>query len=368
MGRKSCKKNWGSFKLKLVFCTLFDSNYLDKGLAMYRSLSDTCENYDIYILAMDNLCESILNAYDYQNMTIINLQDFVHAMRLEEAKANRSRGEFCWTCSSHLIDYVLSYYNEEVCTYIDADLYFYSDPVCLIKEMGGKTVQIVEHRFDNSLSGKTNISRSGRFCVEFNTFKKENKSIELLQWWEKQCVNNCSIHDKKSKVFGDQAYLNGWENYEYVSILKNLGGGVAPWNIAQYTLESDSKDGITLKSRKTDSTFNLVFYHFHNISYLSSRTVSISVYQRAWRTDKKLVDAIYLPYLKKLDAIKNEVKEKFDFYPLLCSHPELSKSPKKKNLIDIVYSVIEKGVREDYVIINDMLCEKINGKKNIITF
>lgn len=354
--------------MKLVFCTLFDSNYLDKGLAMYRSLIDTCENYNIYILAMDNLCESILNAYNYHNMTVINLQEFVQAMRLEEAKANRSRGEFCWTCSSHLIDYVLFHYDEEICTYIDADLYFYNDPTCLIKEMGERTVQIVEHRFDNSLSGKINVRRSGRFCVEFNTFKKENNSIELLRWWERQCINNCSIHDKKSKVFGDQAYLMGWENYEYVSILNNLGGGVAPWNIAQYTLDKGNKNEITLKCRKNNSSFNLVFYHFHNISYLENQTVNISVYQRAWKTDEKLVNAIYIPYLKKLDAIKNEIKEKFDFYPLLCSHPELNKLNNKKNLKNRVHSVIEKGVYEDYVIINDILCEKINGKKNLITF
>lgn len=354
--------------MKLVFCTLFDSNYLDKGLAMYRSLRDTCENYSIYILAMDSRCESILGTYSYQNMTVINLQDFIQAMGLEEVRLNRSRGEFCWTCSSHLIDYVLSYYNEKICTYIDADLYFYSDPSCLIDEMGKKTVQIVEHRFDNTLSGRVNINRSGRFCVEFNTFKKEDNSIELLRWWEKQCVNSCSIHDKKSKVFGDQAYLSGWENYEYVSILNNLGGGVAPWNIAQYTLERDSKNGINLRCRRTGSSFNLVFYHFHNISYLSNHTVNISVYQRAWRTDEKLVIAIYLPYLKKLDEIKSEIKDKFGFYPLLCSHPELNRLNNKKGLMDRVHSAIEKGVSEDCVIINDKLCEKINGKKNIITF
>ena len=37
-------------------------------------------------------------------------------------------------------------------------------------------------------------------------------------------------------------------------------------------------------------------------------------------------------------------------------------------MIDSIYAALNKGLCEDCVIINDKLCEKINGKKNIITF
>ena len=37
--------------IKKYFCTLFDSNYLIKGLTMIKSLSDFCEDFDIFVLA-----------------------------------------------------------------------------------------------------------------------------------------------------------------------------------------------------------------------------------------------------------------------------------------------------------------------------
>ena len=44
----------------LTFCTLFDSNYLDKGLVLYESMANVMENFKLYILAMDEKCEDIL--------------------------------------------------------------------------------------------------------------------------------------------------------------------------------------------------------------------------------------------------------------------------------------------------------------------
>lgn len=352
--------------MKLVFCTLFDSNYLDKGLAMYRSLNEVCEDFVLYILAMDKRCENILKAYQYPNLSIINLEEFIGQMKLQEAEKNRSRGEFCWTCSSHLIDFVISVCNESLCTYVDADLFFYKDPKCLIDEMGEKTVQIVEHRFKNDMGGRVKLRKSGRYCVEFNTFKNEKKAMKLLRWWEGQCIKNCSIHNKKSKVFGDQAYLNGWEKYDYVSIINNPGGGVAPWNIDQYIMKNN-KNQYMLEQRKNKEEFELVFYHFHNISYISNKKIDISVYQRAWNIDEQLVNNLYLPYLKKLDDIKDEIDSRFGFYPILYSHPELEGVNKRTiRGKDVIKKIVGKGVDEIWVSVNDVILNRFKGKKNII--
>lgn len=320
----------------MVFCTLFDSNYLDKGLVMYRSIKKHAPEARVYFLAMDDKCEEVLTSYSNQNQAVINLDVFTLKMDLKKIREERPRVEFYWTCTSYLIDYVLTVYGEKECTYVDADLRFYCNPQCLLDEMQEKSVQIVPHGFDNSLMGRYNRALSGTYCVQFNTFRNEESSLYLLRWWEKKCYESCSnISMEKTGIFGDQGYLESWGSKDNVNVLKNPGGGVAPWNAYQYEfVKQDSEnEGIMLKKRKQNGMFPLVFYHFHNINYYSSRKVDICAYDYG-KVDYEIIRNIYIPYLKELDAAKEELKEKFGIYPLLTSHPGKAKHKRKKTVQD----------------------------------
>ena len=114
----------------LTFCTLFDSNYLDKGFVLYQSLEAAINvPFKLYILAMDQKCHQILRNMNLKYAQVISLEEFVDE-ELAEIQEKRSRAEFCWTCTASLIDYVFENYQEEYCTYIDSDLYFYKNPLC----------------------------------------------------------------------------------------------------------------------------------------------------------------------------------------------------------------------------------------------
>ena len=116
----------------MTFCTLFNVNYLDKGLVLYNSLERSCPNFILYILAMDDKCYDVLKTLNYKNLVPIRMVDFEDE-ELLRVKPLRSMGEYCWTCSSSLIRYVLCTFHTDYCTYIDADLYFYSDPSVIVK-------------------------------------------------------------------------------------------------------------------------------------------------------------------------------------------------------------------------------------------
>jgi len=305
----------------MVFCTLYDSNYLDKGIVMYYSLYKQTQDFNLYVLAMDKKCYEILNIYHFPNQILISVDEFVKETGLETIKKTRPKGEFCWTCTPYLIDYVLSKYKEKICTYIDSDLFFYSNPQVLIDEMKDKTVQITEHRFSHSFYGRMTQKESGTYCVQFNTFKNTPDAIELLQWWKTRCYESCSNIDlKKNKVFGDQGYLETWGQKENVSVLEHLGGGVAPWNLCQYQLIKQEDNQVVLQEKKTGIIFPLIFYHFHNIKYRDRYNVDFTLYE-VWNVDKKLIDVLYNTYLIELNNVKNELIVHFGFLPLIYSHP-----------------------------------------------
>ena len=76
----------------LTFCTLFDSNYLDKGLVLYESMKNVMEDFRLYILAMDDKCCEILKSMALSNVVVISQKEFEDE-ELLEIKAQRSRAE-----------------------------------------------------------------------------------------------------------------------------------------------------------------------------------------------------------------------------------------------------------------------------------
>lgn len=301
-----------------IYCTLFNVNYLDKGLVLYESLKQVCGEFILYVLAMDEKCYEILADLSKPKLIPIRLTDF-ETKELLDAKSNRSFGEYCWTCSSSLIKYVLKYYNQPICTYIDADMYFYEDPEILIKEMKAKgaDVLVVGHHF-NSFEREEREKISGKYCVEFNTFLKTPKSQKLLDIWVGQCLDSCSSTTGEGSL-GDQMYLTNWcTDYPFVHETENMGAGVAPWNIQQYKLKAYNNGHYHLKHKKKDC--ELIFYHFENIEYLDESTVNINVYE-SWGIDDKLVRNLYVDYLQKIKETKKMLRNDYGVNVLLKRHP-----------------------------------------------
>lgn len=78
---------------------------------------------------------------------------------LLKVKTERTRAEYCWTCSSWSIKYVLEKYKEKVCTYIDADMMFFSNPQDVFDQMYARncSIIIVPHRFESEEEEKENM-------------------------------------------------------------------------------------------------------------------------------------------------------------------------------------------------------------------
>ena len=295
------------------FCTLFDSYYLDKGIALYESLEKVSEDFHLYIFCFDDRSKEILTKRNMKHATILHHTDLEkETPKLLELKKERSKAEYCWTCTPVIIEYVLKHYPVESCTYIDADLYFFENPKTLFEEMeeAGADIVITEHRFGNSLKDKRYLRRSGKYCVEFNYFNQSANAKKALTWWKERCFEWC-YHLYEPERMGDQKYLEKFPAlFEGVHELQHLGGGTAPWNLGQYELVVAEQTKIVLKEKRSGKEFPLVFYHFQNIRYLSDTKVNVN----SCTHSKALKDAIYRPYLENVERIRKELKaEGIDF-------------------------------------------------------
>lgn len=321
--------------MKINFCTLFNSAYLSRGLAMYESLLQHCPDFHLYVFAFDDKCYGYLKKLNREHLTVITLKEFEDP-ELLRVKSSRSAAEYCWTSTPSTIRYCIQNFNLENCTYIDADMLFYSDPKVLIEEMGDRSVLITEHRYTKEYDQS---GTSGKYCVQFVTFKKNESGMKVLEWWRNACIEWCYARHEDGK-FGDQKYLDDWTSrFDGIHELKHLGGGIAPWNVQQYIFKNENS-GITGVERTTKTKFKAVFYHYHSLKFYKQDMLTLC--DEGYELSKEVIDIFYRPYIKILDRIGKEIKTiDASFDP----HGIHSESPYKEMGLDTIVKLYLRRVR-----------------------
>ncbi len=305
------------------FCTLFDSGYLDKGIALIESLKRTSPNSYIYVLALNKKCYDVLKKIGYDFVKLVSMEEF-ESDRLLTLKKNRSRRSYCWTCKPFFIKFILETYEEEICTYLDSDLYFFSDPNILVKEVidNNASIGLVSHQFGRGKAQELQNKISGKFCAEFNLFVNNTYGMKALNWWVDKCEECCTDDTSRSLegIFGDQMYLNRFpELFDGVHVMHNQGGGVAPWNIYRYRMCEEKNGILKIFDIQDKEYFNLCFYHFHGLKYLENGKYDIEVYGRYGHPEKRLVMYIYRTYIEETLRIRSYLKQEFDIEYKLSS-------------------------------------------------
>ena len=282
--------------MKKYFCTLFDSNYLIKGLTMIKSLSEFCEDFDIYVLCMDNQTKCLLEKINIRQVKCITLNE-VENKALLHAKTTRSKTEYCWTMASNFTWYVMERFKEiKLITYLDADLLFFSDVEKIFEEINDASIAIIEHRFSPPFKS---LEVNGRFCVEWNSFRRDEEGIKCLDKWRKQCLDWCYYKLEDGKM-GDQKFLDKWpDEYNSCHIIKATGAGIAPWNYSQYEIKNEHPN-IKINGDK------LIFYHFHQFQILNNN--KFFRLGNIYTTKKKEPESVYARYEMQLINSLNQIR------------------------------------------------------------
>jgi hypothetical protein len=267
--------------------------------------------FTLWILCVDKKTFDILSELKLNNVKLLQLEKFEKA-NLLAVKANRNKGEYCWTLTPFAPKFVFESDSEvDRVTYLDADLWFRKQPQELFDELNksGKHVLITDHAYAPEYDqSKT----SGQYCVQFMTFNKQKGEI-VRKWWEERCIEWCFNRYEDGK-FGDQMYLDDWplRFKDSVHVLKNKELTLAPWNATRFPYG------------------NAVFFHFHGLRLINSKKVYIGQYQ----FPKQLINNVYLPYLEDItEAIK--LLESNNFF-WVNSYLKLGLFQKIKNIIGLI--------------------------------
>ncbi|WP_170065637.1 putative nucleotide-diphospho-sugar transferase [Clostridium vincentii] len=291
------------------FCTITSKEYLIRCMALYISLKDRINNFNLMICCMDETSFSTLSNLKLENTTIINISE-VEDAELLSVKKERSIQEYCWSTKATLVLYILEKYGVDSVIYCDADIFFFSDPEPIFKLWKNYDTLICNQRYPEF------EHEYGRFQAGFLGFSNRKTSLDILNWWKEKCIDWCSAkHDSEMDRWGDQKYLDQVPNlFSSIKILNDLGIDAAPWNLI---INNDYKVYKENNTVLIDGS-ELMVYHFGSMEIFDESTFDL------WKLDplifsKEIIDNIYIPYVhvlkRAIEVLKKsgwvDVKELF---------------------------------------------------------
>ena len=278
------------------------------GLTMFRSLAECGMEFELYVLCLSDNAFDMLEGIDPRLIPVKLGELEQYDPELKSCKNTRSRTEYIFTMSPCLPLFLFHKFPQlKMLTYLDSDLCFFDSPECLFKELGERSLYIIEHRF---APGFEKDILNGRFNMAFQIYRNNEVGIACLKKWRNECLEWCYDRCEDGK-FADQKYLDSWPELwgEEVVVSAHPGANLAPWNIGNFAVKTE-------KSKVTVNGCPLIFVHYQSFK-LVSRTCAVWV---SWSRNKKIRKTWHiLPklYLRELQKTMQTYPELFgDWKPL----------------------------------------------------
>lgn len=270
------------------YCSVSDKNYLCKLLCLYESiLRHSSSPFCLYVLALDESTRIELARLHLEKAIVIECEYFVRQMNLGEIRRSRTHQEWCWTTASQFCEFLLKTGLREV-TYLDSDLFMFSDPEAVFNEIGERSIAITPHRL---IPPKQHLIENGAFNVGWITFKNTEIGRGCLSRWAAQVRTRCSAETG----CGDQVYLNDFVFlYGYDLCILSKGINAGPWSIGNWQVtEGPRLDGEILTA-----------FHFHEFLEREDGTFRLTNYDL--RDDDVIY--IYRPYVAAYTTAKERIE------------------------------------------------------------
>ena len=275
--------------MKRYYCTYFDRNYLTRALSLLESLNKHEKKpFLLFCVCLDEFSRIILNRLSLPNVKVMSISEIEYGDKdLLATRENRSLVEYYWTATPTIILRLLERNPEiDILTYLDSDLFFFSSPDPIFKEISDNNVLIHPHRFPDK---HKRYEEAGIFNVGLLSFRRNPEGILVLKDWREKCIEWC-YHRMEKDRFGDQKYLDVWpDKFPKIKVSLNPGVGTAPWNQEQYLFNVDSEGCPTVNNTK------VVFFHFHNYKIYNAGLFN-PITNIGYCYNIEIIKYCYLPY------------------------------------------------------------------------
>lgn len=232
--------------MKIIFTTIASKYRLYQCVAMYHSLQHFIPEVPLVVLALDLETKRVLDTMKLPEMTVIYIEELEDA-KLKEIRVERDLSEYCWTLKPVLLLHLVDRFKDcNIFTYLDSDLFFFDNPMGLLKYRRNWSVLLTTHKVNRKANGG------------FVAFRRSRSIYAILEWWKDSCLEWCysCYHNGK---FADQGYLDYLRlRFKGVYYLEAPGANVAPWNSFKYDFTLKNEEVYVNRNR-------LVFYHFSGL-------------------------------------------------------------------------------------------------------
>ena len=332
------------------FCTYFDFNYIDRAKVLFDSIEQTCKQFKIYCLCLDQQSFDEIKEIYSENYIAISLHELeVFEPKLLNVKKERSKKEYIFTLSPVILLYVLHKYDIQEFTYIDADTYFLETPKAVIEECGHNDILITPHFFPDSLKY---LKMHGVYNFGLMHIKDTENARNALEWWKGKCLEWCYDKVEVDRA-ADQKYLDKLPKlFKNIAVSKNLGINAGPWMLK----------GINHENRDDKIYFNndmVIHYHFHNVHKIKEYEFKIGLSTYNFELNKVILK-LYIHYFIVYNKVNNNCTIS---KPFLSSNFKESIKLNNKDIINEKY--IWENLTIDDCLRNNIIYEPINFIDNL---
>ncbi len=284
--------------------TICARNYMAQALVLRASFLRQHPGHDFFIVLVDRRDEDF--AVRHAGNGVVWAEDLrlprfaAHALRFDVIELSTNVKPYCLALLLQRHERVL---------YLDPDtwvldtldpVYAALDDATLVVTPASTSPVLDGHRPDD-----VEFLRVGAFNLGFIGVRACDEARRFLQWWSSRCLSD-GFHETQSGVFVDQKWINLVPCYfDGVTILKDPGVNMAPWNLHERQLTTDGNKWLV------NGRSSLKLFHFSSFDPHHPQTIA--------KRQTRYAEGERLDLAPLLDAYAKEI--------LKAGYDEMSKLP-----------------------------------------